>query len=221
MTLRLAVLASGRGSNLRAVVNAITQGRLDARVVGVFSDKPRAAALDVARAAGIPARALEPRAHPDRLAFDEALFSAVDAVQPDLIVMAGYMRLVSDASVTPRIGRMLNIHPSLLPAFKGLHTHARALEAGVPVHGASVHIVTPALDDGPVLSQARVAVQPGDTAQTLASRVLQREHPLLVATLQAFAHGVLAWQDAGPAWQGAPLDRSLQLNADDVLVAAP
>lgn len=217
MTLRLAVLASGRGSNLRAVLQAIAAGALDARVVGVFSDKAHAGALDVARAAGVPAKSFDPRAHAGRIAFDEAMFSAVDAVQPDLIVMAGYMRLVSDAAVTARLGRMLNIHPSLLPAFKGLHTHARALAAGVPVHGASVHVVTPALDDGPVLAQAHVPVRAGDSAADLAQRVLAREHPLLVATLQAFARGRMRWSDGAPHLDGAPLARPLRLGDDDQL----
>lgn len=221
MTLRLAVLASGRGSNLRAVLRAIDTGTLDARVVGVFSDKPRAGALDVARAAGVPARWFDPKAHPHRPGFDEAVFSAVDAVQPDLIVMAGYMRLVSEAAVLPRVGRMLNIHPSLLPAFKGLHTHAQALSAGVAVHGASVHVVTPELDGGPVVAQARVPVLDGDTPEALAARVLAREHPLLVATLQGFARGGIAWHDGALVHDGQPLTRPLQLDAHDALRPDP
>lgn len=221
MTLRLAVLASGRGSNLRAVLRAIDAGVLDARVAAVFSDKARAGALDIARAAGVPAHAFDPKAHPHRLAFDEAVFSAVDAVQPDLIVMAGYMRLVSDAAVTPRLGRMLNIHPSLLPAFKGLHTHAQALAVGVAVHGASVHVVTPELDGGPVVAQARVPVIDGDSVDTLSARVLAREHPLLVATLQAFAQGRVAWRGGAVHAGGTPLTRPLQLSGDDRLLPDP
>lgn len=217
MTLRLAVLASGRGSNLRAILDAIDAGTLEACVAGVFSDRASAGALGIARDAGVEARAFDPKAHPHRLAFDEAVFSAVDAVQPDLIVMAGYMRLVSDLAVTPRIGRMLNIHPSLLPAFKGLHTHRQALDAGATVHGASVHIVTPALDDGPVVSQARVEVTAGDTPETLAARVLVREHPLLVDTLRLFAARRLAWSDQALHFDGLPMHAPLQLSNDDRL----
>lgn len=220
MTLRLAVLASGRGSNLRAILDAIDAGTLEARVAGVFSDRASAGALGIARDAGVQARAFDPKAHPHRLAFDEAVFSAVDAVQPDLIVMAGYMRLVSDLAVTPRIGRMLNIHPSLLPAFKGLHTHRQALDAGATVHGASVHIVTPALDDGPVVTQARVEVIAGDTHETLAARVLVREHPLLVDTLRLFAARRVAWRDQALHFDGLPMQAPLQL-ADDDRIAVP
>lgn len=217
MTLHLVVLASGRGSNLRAILDAIDAGTLDARVAGVVSDRASAGALQIARDAGIPARAFDPKAHPHRLAFDEAVFSAVDAVQPDLIVMAGYMRLVSDAAVTPRIGRMVNIHPSLLPAFKGLHTHQQALDAGVRVHGASVHIVTPTLDDGPVIAQARIEVTPGDTKDALAARVLEREHPLLVDTLRLFAARRLAWHDNAVHLDGKTLAAPLQLGSNDRL----
>lgn len=217
MTLRIAVLASGRGSNLRAILAAIRDGTLDAEVSGVFSDRASAPALGIARDAGIQACAFDPRTQPTRVAFDRELFSAVDAVQPDLIVMAGYMRLVSDAAVTPRLGRMLNIHPSLLPAFKGLHTHRQALEAGVRVHGASVHFVTPALDDGPVVSQARVCVEPGDSTDTLTVRVLTREHPLLVDTLRWFSLGRLAWRHHAVSLDGSPLEIPLQLGDDDRL----
>jgi phosphoribosylglycinamide formyltransferase-1 len=184
---RLAVLASGRGSNLQAILDAIAEGSLAARVVGVFSDRARAWALQRARDAGVPARALSPKAHPDRAAFDAALFDAVDEVQPDLIVCAGYMRLIDAAAVEARAGRVINIHPSLLPAFKGLHTHQQALDARAAEHGASVHFVTADLDGGPVIAQARVPVHPGDDAGLLAERVLEREHPLLVETLRWFA----------------------------------
>ena len=154
--MRLAVLASGRGSNLRAILDAIARGDLDAEVVGVFSDRAKATALDHARSAGVHAASLNAKGYPSREAFDEAMFSLVDAVHPDLIVCAGYMRLMSAEAVNPRLGRMINIHPSLLPAFKGLHTHQQALDAGVAEHGASVHAVIPELDAGPLLAQVRV-----------------------------------------------------------------
>jgi phosphoribosylglycinamide formyltransferase-1 len=183
------VLASGRGSNLQALLDAIADGSLAARIVGVFSDKPGAVALQRARDAGIPAQALSPKAFKDRAEFDAALFAAVDETRPDLIVCAGYMRLIDGAVVDARRGRVINIHPSLLPAFKGLHTHQQALEAAAKHHGASIHFVTADLDGGPVIAQARVPVHAGDDADALAARVLEREHPLLVETLRWFAAG--------------------------------
>jgi phosphoribosylglycinamide formyltransferase 1 len=213
--LRIAVLASGRGSNLQALVDAIANGRLAAQIVGVFSDKPDAPALQRARDAGLHAESLAPRSFPNRLAFDLAFFERVDAMRPDLIVCAGYMRLISEAAIAPRRGRVINIHPSLLPAFKGLKTHAQALAAGVPEHGASVHFVTPDLDGGPVIAQARVPVLPGDDAQALAGRVLAREHPLLVATVGLLAAGRVALQDDVVALDGRPLAAPLQLAANN------
>jgi len=215
--MRLAVLVSGRGSNLLAILDAIARGDLDAEVVGVFSDKREALALEHARHAGIPVQALSPRGFASRDEYDERLFSRVDLVQPDLIVCAGYMRLISDAAVAARIGRMINIHPSLLPAFKGLRTHQQALDARVDVHGASVHYVTPELDGGPVIAQARVPVQAGDDAQTLATRVLRREHPLLIATLQTIAAGRVALIDNQVCYDGHPLATPLQLDDDNHL----
>lgn len=208
------MLASGRGSNLQALLDAIARGALAARVVGVFSDKADAAALQHARAAGIPAQAIDPRAFRNRLAFDAAFFAAVDAVQPDLIVCAGYMRLISEAAVDTHRGRLVNIHPSLLPAFKGLRTHAQALAAGVAEHGASVHFVTPDLDGGPVITQARVPVLPADDAETLARRVLAREHPLLVATIALLAQGRIRLEGETVVFDGAPLAGPLQLGAN-------
>lgn len=213
--LRLAVLASGRGTNLQALIDAIGAGRLAAELVGVFSDKADAFALDRARRAGIPALALSPKAFATRLEFDEQLFRRVDAVHPDVIVCAGYMRLVSEHEVAARAGRMVNIHPSLLPAFKGLRTHEQALAAGVGEHGASVHVVSAELDGGPVISQARVPVQPGDTAASLADRVLAREHPLLVETLRWLADGRLTLHRDGVELDGGPLMTPLQLAADN------
>ena len=210
--MRLAVLASGRGSNLQALLDAIARGDLPAQIAGVFSDKAEAPALALARAAGIRTGSRAPRDFASRLEFDEHMFSLVDEVQPDLIVCAGYMRLISDAAVAARIGRMINIHPSLLPEFKGLRTHQQALDAGGPVHGASVHYVTPELDGGPVIAQVRVPVKAGDDAARLAERVLRREHPLLVATVREIASGCIAWTDGGVHYHGMPLDLPLQLD---------
>ena len=217
--LRIAVLASGRGSNLQALLDAIADGRLDARVVGVFSDKADALALERARAAGIAAVALQPRDFGTRRDFDKHLFSHIDAVHPDVIVCAGYMRLLGKREVEAHAGRMINIHPSLLPAFKGLHTHEQALAAGATQHGASVHVVSAELDGGPVIAQARVAVLPGDDAAALARRVLAREHPLLVAALRGLAAGRLVLDRHGATLDGAALSAPLQLDADDQLVA--
>jgi phosphoribosylglycinamide formyltransferase-1 len=189
--------------------------------VGVFSDKADAPALERARDAGIEARSLSPRDFSSRVGFDEHLFSLVDAVQPDLIVCAGYMRLISDAAVAARTGRMTNIHPSLLPEFKGLRTHQQALDAQARVHGASVHYVTPELDGGPVIAQARVAVEAGDDAARLAERVLQREHPLLVATLREISAGRVTWSDDGVHFDGRPLQIPLQLDDRNQLVQEP
>ena len=217
MSLRLAVLASGRGSNFAALRQACADGRIDGRVVGLFSDKPGSGAVALAREAGLPAWAESPKAFATREAFDAAMFDAIIAVQPDLIVCAGYMRIIGAAAIARFPGRMLNIHPSLLPRHPGLPTHQRALEAGDAEHGASVHIVIPELDAGAVLAQARVPVLPGDNAEQLASRVLAQEHPLLVATLAALAAGELRL-DAGPIhWRGRPLRQPLQLAGHQLL----
>ncbi|MFN3902530.1 phosphoribosylglycinamide formyltransferase [Rehaibacterium terrae] len=206
---RIAVLASGRGSNLAALVAARAAGRLPVEFAGVFSDRAGAGALDIARAHGIPALALSPKEFADRAAFDESLFSRIAAVQPDLIVCAGYMRLISEAAVRRFAGRMINIHPSLLPKYPGLHTHARAIAAGEREHGASVHYVIPALDAGPVIAQATVPVLAGDTPETLARRVLEREHPLLVASVRLLAEGRVRQAGAAVELDSRPLPAPL------------
>lgn len=217
MDFRIAVLASGRGSNFLALHAAIERGAIDARLVGVFSDRRHAPVLEHARGLGIPAQSLSPRAFADRVAFDLAMLNAVDGVQPDLIVCAGYMRVIAARALHGRSQRMINIHPSLLPRHRGLHTHQRALEAGDAEHGASVHFVTAELDGGPVIAQARVAVLAGDDADSLAARVLGREHPLLCATVAQFAQRRLALHDGVVTWDGWELPAPLQLGADDVL----
>lgn len=184
---RIAVLASGRGSNLQCLLDGIAGGQLHARIAGVFSDRPGAAALDKVAAAQRWAR--KPGEFASREAFDAALGDAVAASAPDWIVCAGYMRILGAGFVQRFAGRLVNIHPSLLPLHKGLHTHARAIEAGDREHGASVHFVVPALDAGAVLAQARVPVLAGDSADTLAARVLQVEHPLLLASVQLLCSG--------------------------------
>ena len=219
LTLRLAVLASGRGSNLRALLAGRERGDLDIEVVGVASDKPGCGAVATARERGIAVFARDPADFPDRAAFDAALMDAVAGVQPDVIVCAGYMRLLGDEAVRRARGRMINIHPSLLPAYPGLRTHARALADGATEHGASVHVVTSDLDAGPVLAQARVAVDVNDTPATLAEKVLKREHPLLCAVIAALARRDLVLAaTAPPLWRGTPLALPLQLGADNRLL---
>ena len=215
--LRLAVLASGRGSNLGALLAAIKDGRLNSQVVGVFSDRASAPALEMARQNGIPALSLDPTAYSRRRDFDEALFNEVTAVQPDLIVCAGYMRLISERAVRRFQDRMINIHPSLLPKYPGLDTHARALAAGDREHGASVHVVIPALDAGPVIAQARVPVLACDTCESLTLRVLEREHPLLIQCVKAISEGTITLSGGQIHWNGKLLRSPLLLNSSDQL----
>jgi phosphoribosylglycinamide formyltransferase-1 len=205
--LRVAALASGRGSNLAALFAA----RLPVEYVLVGSDKAKAGALQVARDAGIPTVAMNPKDFPDRVAFDRALFGAVAAATPDLLVLAGYMRIIDASVVADWEGRAINIHPSLLPKYQGLHTHRRCLEAGDSEHGASVHFVTAELDGGPVVAQARIAVGPSDTEATLAERLLVEEHKLLPAVVRAIADGRLTWKGE-PLFQGAPLSAPVDLH---------
>lgn len=212
---RIAVLASGRGSNLQCLLDGIAAGQLDAQIVGVFSDKPGASALDKVPAESRWARS--PKDFASREAFDEALGDAVAASAPDWVVCAGYMRILGAGFVQRFNGRLVNIHPSLLPLHKGLHTHARAIEAGDTEHGASVHFVIPELDAGAVLAQARVPVLPGDTPESLAARVLAVEHPLLLASVQLLANGRLAEQDGRILLDGQFLFKPLRLDSAGVL----
>ena len=176
--LRIAVLASGRGSNFQALIDARDRGALPVQFVGLFSDKPAAPALERAALANIPAVALRPKDYPDREAFDTALFDRIDAVQPDLIVCAGYMRIIGPAAIARFPNRMINIHPSLLPKYPGMHTHQRALDAGDKQHGATVHFVTEGVDEGPIILQGTLEVLADDNAASLQQRVHALEHQL-------------------------------------------
>ena len=209
MTIRIAALASGRGSNLQAVLDAIAAGALDAELVGVFSDKPAAPALQ--RVPETLRWSHKPKRYASREDFDDALAEAVAASNPDWILCVGYMRILGAAFVERFRGRLLNIHPSLLPKHKGLHTHARALEAGDAEHGASVHFVIPALDAGAVVAQAVVPVLAGDSPESLAARVLGVEHRLLLSVLQLAAAGRLAEQAGQASMDGQPLFTPLRL----------
>ncbi len=185
----LVVLLSGRGSNLQAILNAIDTGELTARVVAVISNRIDAKGLEIARQYKLDTLALEASDYSDKEAYDFALLSLIDRFNPSLIALAGFMRILTPAFVQHFQGRMINIHPSLLPDFRGTNTHQRALDAGVSEHGASVHLVTEELDGGPVVAQVRIAVSPQDTEQSLADRVLSEEHKLYPTVIEWFAQG--------------------------------
>lgn len=183
MSARLAILISGRGSNMLAIARACATGRLDATVAGVIADRADAAGIAAADALGLDTAVVARADHPDRASFERALAARLDAFHPDLVVLAGFMRILGEELVDAWQGRMLNIHPSLLPRHPGLDTHARALAAGDTEHGASVHYVTSELDAGPLVAQARVPVHADDTPDSLAARVLAEEHALYVRAL--------------------------------------
>jgi phosphoribosylglycinamide formyltransferase-1 len=218
--LRIAALASGRGSNLAALIGACADGRIDGNVVLVASDKPSCGALAVAAEAGVPTVAMRPGDYPDRQSFDVALFDALAASGADLLVLAGYMRIIDPSVLVPWAGRAVNVHPSLLPLYRGLHTHAQALAAGDAEHGASVHFVTAELDGGPVLAQARISIGPDDTEATLAARLLVHEHRLLPAVVEAIAAGRIAWNEGHPTFDGQVIDTPLTLHGKGSLDAA-
>lgn len=198
---RIAVLISGRGSNLEALHEALLAQRWPAEIVAVIANRPDAAGLAWAAARGLPAVGLDHRAHADRDAFDVALAAAIDGAGADLVVLAGFMRILGDDFVRRYEGRLVNIHPSLLPAFTGLHTHRRALEAGCAVAGATVHLVTPTLDHGPIIAQATVPVLAGDTEALLSARVLAAEHRLYPQALRWLVEGRLALDASGRVQQ--------------------
>jgi phosphoribosylglycinamide formyltransferase-1 len=211
MKRRLAILASGRGSNLQALLDAIAAGTLDAEIVGVFSNRLNAPALERVPAALRWSR--DAKSYSPREEFDAELADAIDAVHPDWIVCAGYLRVLDETFVNRFRGRVLNIHPSLLPAYRGLKTHARAIADGVAEHGVSVHFVSPELDAGAVIAQARVPVLPGDTPDALAERVLAVEHPLLVQVVRLAVAGRIAERGDTALLDGHPLLAPLSLDS--------
>lgn len=203
--MRAVVLISGRGSNLQSLIDAVHEGRLALDIHAVISNEPGAAGLRRAEAAGIETLALDHRGFPNRQDFDDALAGLIDARRPALVILAGFMRILGAAFVRRYPGRLMNIHPSLLPAFPGLDTHRRALLAGVKVHGATVHFVTEELDGGPIIVQACVEVRPEDDVDTLAARVLEEEHRIYPLAVRWFAEGRLRIRD-GEVWKdGRPL----------------
>jgi phosphoribosylglycinamide formyltransferase-1 len=185
--LRVVVLISGNGSNLQAIIDKIAADNIPAEVVAVISNKADAYGLTRARNAGIDVEVIEHTDHDDRLSFDESLKEKIDYYQADLVVLAGFMRILTDDFVNHYAGRMINIHPSLLPRYQGLNTHQRVLDAKDTVHGASVHFVTPELDGGPVILQASVPIKENDTAESLAQRVHQVEHEIYPQVVKWFA----------------------------------
>ncbi|ATA21170.1 phosphoribosylglycinamide formyltransferase-1 [Gibbsiella quercinecans] len=196
---KIVVLISGQGSNLQALIDACQQGRIAAEIVAVFSNKAQAYGLQRASEAGIATQALDNGAFADRAAFDAALADAIDGYQPDLVVLAGYMRILSAPFVQHYAGRMLNIHPSLLPKYPGLNTHRQAIDNGDSEHGTSVHFVTEQLDGGPVVLQAKVPIFPGDTEEEVLERVQTQEHTLYPLVVSWFIDGRLEMRNGG-AW---------------------
>jgi phosphoribosylglycinamide formyltransferase-1 len=188
---RIVILISDRGSNMQAIVQRCADESWPARVAAVISNRPGAAGLAFAAARGIPTAVVDHQSFATREAFETALAAAIDSHEPDLVVLAGFMRILGAKFVRQYEGRMLNVHPSLLPAFTGLHTHRRAIEAGCKVAGATVHFVTAALDHGPIVAQAVVPVLPDDDEATLAARVLAREHVIYPLAVRWFVEGQL------------------------------
>ncbi|HLI16848.1 MAG TPA: phosphoribosylglycinamide formyltransferase [Rhodanobacteraceae bacterium] len=220
MPLPIAVLVSGRGSNLAALIDAGEAGKLPVTFALVASDKADAAALRKAEAHGIPTLALDPKTFASRREFDEALFANVAASGAQLVVLAGYMRIIDAAVTAEWAGRMINIHPSLLPKYRGLHTHRRVLKARDIEHGASVHFVSADLDGGPVIAQAHIDVHPGDSEDSLAERLLHKEHLLLVACVDAIARGDVCERSGAVWYRGRPITAPLRLGDGGHLTCA-
>jgi phosphoribosylglycinamide formyltransferase-1 len=209
--IRLVVLISGRGSNLQAILDQAASGELPVEVAAVISNRPGVHGLERARRAGVPALELDHKLFADRPEFEAALIDLIDHYRPDLVILAGFMRVLTPGFTEHYQGRIFNIHPSLLPKFRGLHTHERAIAAGETVHGASIHFVTAELDGGPVIVQARVPVLPGDDPDTLAARVLEREHRLYPQAIRWFAEGRLGLDGKRVLFDGKPMAEPLRL----------
>lgn len=209
---RIVVLISGSGTNLQALLDACASGRMAARISAVISNRPNVKGLDRARKAGVPALTLDHTRYPDREAFDRALAELIDEYRPDLIALAGFMRILTTDFVRRYQGKMLNIHPSLLPKYTGLNTHQRALEAGDTEAGVTVHFVTPELDGGPAIAQVAVPISAQDDVEILSSKVLKQEHRLYPEVVRWFVDGRLRLANNEAVLDGKPLPRSgLQL----------
>jgi phosphoribosylglycinamide formyltransferase-1 len=208
---RLVILISGRGSNLQAILDQAASGELPVDIAAVISNRPGVQGLERARQAGVPALELDHKNYPNRPEFEAALIELIDRQQPDLVILAGFMRVLTPGFTEHYRGRLLNIHPSLLPKFRGLHTHERALAAGETEHGATIHFVTAELDGGPIIMQARVPVLPDDDPDTLAARVLAQEHRLYPQAIRGFAEGRLKLKGEQVWFDGQPLAEPLRL----------
>ncbi|NMM26037.1 MAG: phosphoribosylglycinamide formyltransferase [Glaciimonas sp.] len=208
----IVILISGRGSNMEAIVRAAEAERWPARIAAIISNRTDAPGLQFAAAHAIPTAVVANQDYPSRAAFDAALQSTIDGFLPDLVVLAGFMRILTEPFVAHYAGRILNIHPSLLPNFPGLATHRQALAAGVSEHGATVHFVTAELDHGPVVLQAKIPVLPGDTEHSLAMRVLQQEHIIYPRAVGMFIEGSLALQQE----QGQPSTNTDESRSDHI-----
>ena len=204
--LPIVVLISGSGSNLQAMIDAIDAGELPAEIRAVISNEPGVRGLERAREAGIPAEVIDHRDYDSRAAFDQALMARIDHYRPQLVVLAGFMRILTEDFVNHYAGRMLNIHPSLLPRYQGLNTHQRVLDAGDEIHGVSVHFVTPELDGGPVILQAEVPVHVGDDAEALAERIHRQEHIIYPLVIRWFAEGRLRLAGDSVLLDGKPVE---------------
>ena len=191
----IVILISGRGSNMEALIAARDAGQLPVNIAAVISNRPDAKGLETAARAGITAHFIDHKTFAGREAFDAALAECIDQFNPDLVVLAGFMRILSEGFVRHYAGRLMNIHPSLLPSFPGLHTHQRALEEGVRIHGCTVHFVTPTLDHGPVIIQAAIPVLDGDTEESLAARILVQEHKVYPQAIRWFAEDKLTLEN--------------------------
>lgn len=202
---RIVVLISGSGSNLQAILDQTRAGKINGEIVAVISNRPDAYGLTRAEQAGVDARLLDHRPFADREHFDQALMELIDGYRPDLVVLAGFMRILTPKLVRHYHGRLLNIHPSLLPKYKGLHTHQRALEAGDERHGCSVHFVTEELDGGPIILQASVRIAADDTADSLQQRVHRLEHQIYPLAVEWFCSDRLTLTDNGVMLDGEPL----------------
>ena len=212
--LPIAILISGRGTNMRVIAERAAAGTLPVDVRVVISDQPAAEGLQTAAAMNIATHILSPRDFADRASYDQALVHLLTQYEPKLIVLAGFMRILTPHFIGAFADRILNVHPSLLPDYRGLHTHRRVLEAGEKLHGVSVHFVTEELDGGPVIVQAEVSVMPGDSETTLSARVQRAEHRIYPRVIDWLARGRLALQD-GRVWlDGKPLDRPLREPAE-------
>lgn len=213
--LPIVILISGRGTNMHAIAQQAASGAVPVEVRAVISDKAEAAGLATAASMNIPTRSLSAREFPDRASYDQELAALVASFEPQLVVLAGFMRILSPGFIAAFADRILNIHPSLLPLYRGLHTHRRALEAGDALHGCSVHFVTEELDGGPLVIQAQVKVRPDDSENTLSARVQQQEHRIYSQAIDWFARGRLQLREQRAWLDGRPLDAPVVISADD------